>query len=97
MFHPLVRQWGGPVVSVASVFFATCYGYRETPSSATRGQDVDDDVYDDVYDVGIVGGGIVGLSVARECAVRGYSVVLLEREDVVSAAASSGNSGLGCS
>ena len=48
------------------------------------------------YDIGIVGGGIVGLAVARECAVRGARVVLLEREDVVAAAASAGNSGLGC-
>ena len=48
------------------------------------------------YDIGIVGGGIVGLAVARECSVRGVRVVLLEREDVVAAAASAGNSGLGC-
>ena len=49
-----------------------------------------------IYDVGVIGGGIVGLAVARECAVRGYSVVLLEKEETVAAGASSGNSGLGC-
>ena len=48
------------------------------------------------YDVLVVGGGVVGLSVARECAVRGASVVLVEREDDWAAAASSGNSGIGC-
>ena len=49
-----------------------------------------------VYDVGVVGGGVVGLAVARELAVRGASVVLIEREDTFAAGASSGNSGLGC-
>ena len=49
-----------------------------------------------VYDVAIVGGGVVGLAVAREIAVRGRTVVLLEREDAPAAAASSGNSGIGC-
>lgn len=48
------------------------------------------------YDVAVIGGGVVGLAVAREMAVRGRRVVLLEREDAVAAAASSGNSGIGC-
>ena len=48
------------------------------------------------YDVAVVGGGIVGLATAREAAVRGASVVLLERETAVASGASSGNSGLGC-
>jgi len=51
---------------------------------------------DDVYDVAIVGAGVVGLAVARFCAFNKMSVVCFEREDVVSAAASSGNSGIGC-
>ena len=49
-----------------------------------------------VHDVAVIGGGVVGLSVARECAVRGANVVLIEREDDFAAAASSGNSGIGC-
>lgn len=64
-------------------------------TSCMASSDEDREIQDE-YDVGVIGGGVVGLSVARECAVRGYRVVLLEREDVVSAAASSGNSGLGC-
>ena len=49
-----------------------------------------------VYDVGIVGGGIVGLSVARELAARGKLVALFEQEnDVCAGAATGGNSGLG--
>jgi glycerol-3-phosphate dehydrogenase len=48
------------------------------------------------YDVAVIGGGVVGLAVAREMAVRGRSVVLLEREDAPAAGASSGNSGIGC-
>ncbi|MBY0370791.1 FAD-dependent oxidoreductase [bacterium] len=36
---------------------------------------------DRVYDVAIIGGGILGLSVARDCAMRRLSVVLFERED----------------
>jgi glycerol-3-phosphate dehydrogenase len=49
-----------------------------------------------VFDVAVIGGGVVGLAVARECAMRGHSVVLLEQEDAPAAGASSGNSGLGC-
>ena len=50
-----------------------------------------------VYDAVVVGGGVVGLSVLRELAVHGYSVALLEKEEhLVAGAASSGNSGIGC-
>ncbi|GBG33495.1 NADFAD-dependent dehydrogenase, putative [Hondaea fermentalgiana] len=49
-----------------------------------------------VFDVAVVGGGVVGLAVARECAARGKTVALLEKEDAFAAGASSGNSGLGC-
>lgn len=48
------------------------------------------------YDVAVIGGGVVGLAVAREMAVRGRTVVLLERENAPAAGASSGNSGIGC-
>lgn len=51
---------------------------------------------DSPYDVLVIGGGVVGLSIARECAVRGVSVALVEREDDWAAGASSGNSGIGC-
>ena len=47
------------------------------------------------YDVSIIGGGVVGLAVAREVAVRGYSVVVFEKSDTIASGASSGNSGLG--
>ena len=47
-------------------------------------------------DVVVVGGGVVGLACARECAVRGRSVILLEKEGCVAGGATSGNSGLGC-
>ena len=46
-------------------------------------------------DVCVIGGGLVGMAVAREVAVRGASVVLVEKEGALSSAASSGNSGLG--
>ena len=50
-----------------------------------------------VYDAAVIGGGIVGLAVAREIALReGKSVVLIEREDALVASASSGNSGILC-
>ena len=48
------------------------------------------------FDTCVIGGGVVGLAVARECAARGYTTVLLEREESLAACASSGNSGLGC-
>ena len=47
-------------------------------------------------DVLIVGAGVVGLAVARELAVLGNSVVVLEKDASVCAGASSGNSGIGC-
>jgi glycerol-3-phosphate dehydrogenase len=50
----------------------------------------------EIYDVAVIGGGVVGLAVAREAQVRGFKTILLEREDTVAAGASSGNSGLGC-
>ena len=48
------------------------------------------------FDVAIVGAGVVGLAIAREVAIAGHSVVVLERETDIAAGASSGNSGLGC-
>ena len=48
------------------------------------------------YDVLVIGGGVVGLSTARECASRGAKTLLIEREDAWAAGASSGNSGIGC-
>ncbi len=44
----------------------------------------------------VVGGGVVGLAVARELAVRGRSVILLEKASRLVDGASSGNSGIGC-
>ena len=50
-----------------------------------------------VYDIAVIGAGVVGLAVARECAVtHNASVIIIEKEDSVAAGASSGNSGLGC-
>ena len=49
---------------------------------------------EELHDVAIIGGGIVGLAVSRELAIRGNRVLLIEREDAVAGAASSGNSGL---
>jgi glycerol-3-phosphate dehydrogenase len=48
------------------------------------------------YDAVVVGGGVVGLSVARELAVAGQKVVVLEKEHALVTGASGGNSGLGC-
>ena len=51
---------------------------------------------DSAYDVAIVGGRIVGISVARELAARGELVALFERnQDICADAATGGNSGLG--
>jgi hypothetical protein len=48
------------------------------------------------YDVAVIGGGVVGLAVARDAAVQGKSVLVLEQAPNISAGASSGNSGLAC-
>lgn len=48
------------------------------------------------YDAVIIGGGVVGLSVARELAVAGQKVAVLEKEQALVTGASGSNSGLGC-
>jgi glycerol-3-phosphate dehydrogenase len=45
---------------------------------------------DRVYDVAIIGGGILGVSVARDCAMRRLSVVLFEMTDFASGTTGSG-------
>src|ERR687893_2848610 len=47
-----------------------------------------------MHDVAVVGGGIVGLAVARALALRGMSVVVLEREDRLGAHQTTHNSGV---
>ena len=42
---------------------------------------VTDDIYNKEYDVIIVGGGVTGAGTARDCALRGLSVLLVERND----------------
>ncbi|OQS07345.1 FAD-dependent oxidoreductase [Thraustotheca clavata] len=49
-----------------------------------------------MYDVAIVGGGVVGTAVFRELVLRGYNVVLLEKNEFLVQEASSGNSGIAC-
>ena len=61
--------------AVAGGGLAACYGYSRGQTTAPKVRTI--------YDVAVVGGGIVGLSVARECAVRGATVVLFEREDAI--------------
>ena len=45
---------------------------------------------DRVYDVAIIGGGILGLSVARDCAMRRLSVVVFEKDDFTSGTTGAG-------
>ena len=49
-----------------------------------------------IHDCLVIGGGVVGLAVGRELAVRGHSVLLLEKTNAICTGASSGNSGIGC-
>ena len=42
---------------------------------------VTEDIYNKEYDVIIVGGGVTGAGTARDCALRGLSVLLVERND----------------
>jgi len=49
-----------------------------------------------IHDTIVIGGGVVGLAVGRELAVRGYSCLLLEKDHAICTGASSGNSGIGC-
>ena len=68
---------------------------HRTPSTHF-GQRSDDEPEERIFDALVIGGGVVGLAVARDIAVRGHSVCVVEREDAFAASASSGNSGLGC-
>ena len=54
--------------------------------------------FNTVYDAAIIGGGVVGLAIARELAVSfpEKKFILLEKGDDLVSGASSGNSGLGC-
>ena len=65
-------------------------------TTAAPSVDENDASVEHIFDVAIIGGGVVGLAIARECAVRNYRVALFEKEDCFAAQASSGNSGLGC-
>ena len=38
------------------------------------------------FDVIVVGGGITGAGTARDCALRGLSVLLIERDDIATGA-----------
>ena len=42
-----------------------------------------------LYDLGVIGGGINGVGIARDAAGRGLSVVLLEQDDLAGATSSS--------
>jgi len=48
------------------------------------------------YDVAVIGGGVVGLAVAREAAVHGKSVLVLEMAPNLNSGSSAGSSGLAC-
>ena len=47
---------------------------------------IDDKQIDKAYDVIIIGGGATGAGTARDCAMRGLKVLLLERFDYTSGA-----------
>ena len=47
-----------------------------------------------IFDACVIGGGAVGVAVARELSLRGKSVVLLEKNESCLSEASSGNTGL---
>lgn len=50
-----------------------------------------------LYDIAVIGGGVVGLSVARSCKIQtDLSVILIEKENMINAGVSARNSGLGC-
>ncbi len=51
---------------------------------------MDSGLTDRVFDVAIIGGGILGVSVARDCAMRRLSVVLFEMTDLASGTTGSG-------
>jgi glycerol-3-phosphate dehydrogenase len=63
----------------------------------TRTSECENDKVETVFDVAIIGGGVVGLAVARACAVQtSAKTIIIESEDTVGAGTSSRNSGLGC-
>ena len=46
------------------------------------------DISGNIFDIVVVGGGITGASIARDAAMRGLSVALLEKDDFASGTSS---------
>ena len=95
------RKDEGETVWIKSIGSGRSRSDRETDEKVSRAKEAVENFDkkkndDEIFDVAIVGAGVVGLAVARFCVWKGMKVVCFEREDVVSAAASSGNSGIGC-
>jgi glycerol-3-phosphate dehydrogenase len=63
----------------------TLLDHRPPPASSPRR---------DVHDVAIIGAGVVGCAIARSFAIRGFSVVVLEKAGDILEGASKGNSAL---
>src|SRR5436309_686908 len=66
---------------------------RSSPASLRSGRAWATNAPPMAYDVIIIGGGVNGLGTARDCAMRGLSVLLLEKRDLASGA-SGANSGM---
>ena len=64
--------------------------FWNTPCAQSRRKD--NEVGATEYDVAVIGGGVVGLAVARALAAskRGLKIVVVEKEDSIAAGASSG-------
>jgi hypothetical protein len=88
MFGRKIRRSGALLSGLSSylitssLYFSTADGKVKSPPS---------------YDIVIIGAGVVGLSVARSCAIQtNATILLIDKEDVVASGVSARNSGLGC-
>ena len=71
--------------------------FRSSPSSSVLSPPTENNDDESVlYDVVVIGGGVVGLAVARAATLQGYRTVVLEREAHLLSWASGSNSGIVC-
>jgi glycerol-3-phosphate dehydrogenase len=88
----MLKKWLTPAVGIGIIAVGTSLSWENLPWLRQQQSSNNNAIYDAV----VVGGGVVGISVTRELALRGVKVALLEKEPHLVMGVSSGNSAIGC-